>query len=60
MARRPVNSVTRAAVSAAIAAELRRLFADVLESPIPEAMAELIRQLDRRADGDDGDHGRNE
>jgi hypothetical protein len=59
MARPPVNRMNHAAVSAAIAAELRRLFADVLRSPIPAAMADLIRQLDRSAgsDGNGGDRG---
>lgn len=49
MAHRPATGLTHAAVRTAIGAELRRLHADVLESPITEEMAELLRQLDRVA-----------
>jgi hypothetical protein len=35
------------AVLTAIGAELRRLHSDVLSEPIPERMAELLRQLDQ-------------
>jgi len=59
MAHRPATgSLAHAAVRAAIAAELRRLYADVLESPISDEMAELLRRLDDAAA--DGDHQRGE
>jgi hypothetical protein len=35
------------AVLTAIGAELRRLHSDVLREPIPDRMAELLRQLDQ-------------
>lgn len=55
MAHRPAIGLTHAAVRAAIAAELRRLHADVLKAPITDEMAELLRRLDQVAE--DGDHG---
>lgn len=58
MARRPATgSLAHAAVRTAIATELRRLYADVLESPITDEMAELLRQLDAAAEGGDREPG---
>ena len=53
MAHRP----THLAVRTAIGAELRRLHADLLESPVPEQMAELLRALDQAAQGGGNDAG---
>jgi hypothetical protein len=35
------------AVRAAIGAELKKFYFDVLQEPIPDRMAELVKQLDR-------------
>ena len=44
------------AVLTAIGAELRRLHSDVLREPIPDRMAELLRQLNQPPEsGDDND-----
>jgi hypothetical protein len=53
MARRPKAPLRSDAVRAAIAAELRRLHSDLLQEPIPERMAELLRQLDQPTQGDE-------
>jgi hypothetical protein len=47
MARRPNVRSAFEAVRTAIGAELRRLHSNVLREPIPDRMAELLRQLDR-------------
>jgi hypothetical protein len=47
MARRPNARSAFEAVRTAIGAELRRLHSNVLREPIPDRMAELLRQLDR-------------
>ena len=39
------------AVLTAIGAELRRIHSDVLREPIPDRMAELLRQLDQPPEG---------
>jgi hypothetical protein len=36
----------------AIAAELKRLHSNVLQEPIPDTMAELLRQLDQPPEDD--------
>jgi hypothetical protein len=46
MARRPNVHTASEAIRAAIGAELKRLFSDVLREPVPEEMARLLRQLD--------------
>jgi hypothetical protein len=57
MARRPKARLAFDAVRSAIGAELKRLFSNVLREPIPEEMAELLRQLDQPQEGgqDTGD-----
>jgi Anti-sigma factor NepR len=47
MARRPNASADLKAVCTGIGAELRKLLSNVLHEPIPEGMAELLRQLDQ-------------
>jgi hypothetical protein len=47
MARRPRASLAFEGVRAAIAAELKRLYSNVLHEPITDRMAELLRQLDQ-------------
>jgi hypothetical protein len=51
MARRPNTRFAFEAVRTAIGAELRRLFSNALREPIPEEMAELLRQLDQPPEG---------
>jgi hypothetical protein len=46
MARRPNNRSPFDTVRTAIGAELKRLYSDVLHEPIPDAMGELLKQLD--------------
>jgi hypothetical protein len=56
MARRPKARSATEAVRAAIGAELKRLFSNVLREPIPEAMAKLLKKLDPPpADGQNTD-----
>jgi len=50
MARRPEARLAFEAVRTAIAAELKRLHSNVLHEPIPDRMAELLRQLDQPPD----------
>jgi hypothetical protein len=52
MARRPKTRVVFEAVRIAIAAELKRLHSNVLHEPIPDRMAELLRQLDQPPEED--------
>jgi hypothetical protein len=47
MARRPNARLAFEAVRTAVGAELKRLLSNVLSEPIPEEMAELLRQLDQ-------------
>ena len=47
MARQPNVRSAFNAVRIAIGAELARLFSNVLREPIPDGMAELLRQLDK-------------
>jgi hypothetical protein len=47
MARRPRSRLAFEVVRTAIAAELNALYSDVLHEPIPERMADLLRQLDQ-------------
>jgi Anti-sigma factor NepR len=47
MARRPNALSAFKAARIAIGAELGRLFSDVLREPIPDGMAELLRQSDK-------------
>jgi hypothetical protein len=51
MARRPNARLAFEVVRAAVGAELKRLFSEILQEPIPEEMAELLRQLDQPPDG---------
>ena len=44
------------AVLTAIGAELRRLHSDVLREPLPDRMAELLRQLDQPESSQDTDN----
>jgi hypothetical protein len=46
MARRSKARSATEAVRAAIGAELKRLFSNILSEPIPEEMAQLLRQFD--------------
>jgi Anti-sigma factor NepR len=46
MARRPNTRSAFETVRTAIGAELKRLYSDVLHEPIPDAMGELLKQLD--------------
>jgi hypothetical protein len=56
MAHRPSPTLKLEAVRTAIAAELRRLHSDMLQEPIPQRMAELLRQLDQPTkSGENGD-----
>jgi hypothetical protein len=45
MARRPRPNLAFEAVRTATAAELKRRYSNVLHEPIPDRMAELLRQL---------------
>jgi hypothetical protein len=47
MARRPKARSAFDAVRAAIGAELKRRLSNVLSEPLPEEMAELLRQFDQ-------------
>jgi hypothetical protein len=47
MVRRPNARLAFEAVRTAVGAELKRLFSNVLQEPLPEEMAELSRQLDQ-------------
>ena len=47
MGRRPKGRLALELVRIAISAELRRLYSTVLSEPIPDRMAELLRQLDQ-------------
>jgi hypothetical protein len=47
MARRPNRSLAFQAIRTAIAAELKRLYFNLLGEPIPDRMAELLKQLDQ-------------
>ena len=47
MARRHNTRSPFETVRTAIGAELKRLYSDVLHEPIPNGMAELLKQLDR-------------
>lgn len=47
MARGPQGRLAFEAVRIAIGAELMRLYSNVLREPIPDRMAELLRQLDK-------------
>jgi anti-sigma factor NepR-like protein len=49
MAPRLSPSADLKAVRTGIGAELRTLFSDVLSEPIPDGMAELLKQLDQPA-----------
>jgi hypothetical protein len=51
MARRPDRRLQFQAVRTAIAAELKRLFSNALDEPIPDKVAELIKQLDQPPGG---------
>jgi hypothetical protein len=46
MARRPNTRSPFETVRTAIGAELKRLYSDVLHEPIPDAIGELLKQLD--------------
>jgi hypothetical protein len=52
MARRPRPSLASETVRIAIAAELKRLYSNVLHEPIPDRMAELLSQLDQSLEND--------
>jgi hypothetical protein len=54
MARRPRPNLAFEAVRTAIAAELKRHYSNVLHEPIPERMAELLRQLDQPPEDGEG------
>lgn len=54
MGRRPETGIDFEAVRTAIGAALRRHYSEVLLEPIPDRMAELLRELDRpRANNQD-------
>jgi Anti-sigma factor NepR len=55
MARRPSRRLASEAVRTGIAAELKRLYSNVLQEPIPDRMAELLRQLDQPPEDRDTD-----
>ena len=46
--RRPPVGIDFEAVRIAVGAALRRLYSDVLREPIPDRIAELLRQLDEQ------------
>jgi len=46
VARRPEDRLAFGAVRTAVAAELKRLDSNVLQEPIPDGMAELLKHLD--------------
>jgi hypothetical protein len=48
MARRPSIHGDLKAVRAGIGAELRKFLIDVMREPIPDEMAELLKQLDQQ------------
>jgi len=48
MVRRPGSGSDFEAVRAAIGAALRSLYSNVLLEPLPDKMAELLRQLDQQ------------
>ena len=50
MGRRPKAGLDFQVVRTAIGAALRSLHSDVLHEPLPDRIAELIRQLDQDAD----------
>jgi hypothetical protein len=52
MARRPNARLAFKAVRIAVSTELKRLFSNVSREPIPDRMAELLRQLDQTPKGD--------
>jgi Anti-sigma factor NepR len=47
MARRPNASADLKAVCAEIGTELRKVLSGVLQEPVPDGMAELLRQFDQ-------------
>ncbi|MBO0754376.1 MAG: hypothetical protein J2P54_00825 [Bradyrhizobiaceae bacterium] len=50
MARRGNARSAFEAVRTAIGAELKKLYSDILREPIPDRMAELLKQLDDAAE----------
>ena len=54
MSRRPESGIDFEAVRTAIGAALRTRYSEILREPIPDRMAELLRELDRpQANGQD-------
>jgi hypothetical protein len=51
MGRRPRAGFDSAAVRTAIGRALRSLHSDVLNEPLPDRIAELVRQLDQQLTG---------
>jgi hypothetical protein len=60
MARRHSSRSHFETVRTAIGAELRRLYSDVLHEPIPDGMADLLKQLDKPPKSDQNAEARPE